>query len=111
MRFRHQLAACVSVALSFCGAQRIQGEPAPRALRIGASFASVHGDVGRWHATFTKALGERGAAGVALSAENDADLQIDQCDYLLRQSKVQTTTTPSRASWLARMPQAFLCLP
>ncbi|MFT5241751.1 MAG: D-xylose transport system substrate-binding protein [Candidatus Promineifilaceae bacterium] len=86
MRFRHQLAACVSVALSLCGAQRIQGEPAPRALRIGASFTSTQGDAGRWHATFTKALGERGAAGVALSAENDADLQIDQCDYLLRQS-------------------------
>jgi D-xylose transport system substrate-binding protein len=86
MRIRDQLATCICVALSLCGTQRIQGEPAPRALRIGDSFTSTQGDAGRWHATFTKALGERGAAGVALSAENDPGLQIDQCDYLLRQS-------------------------
>ena len=88
MRIRDQLATCICVALSLCAAPRTQAEtnPAPRALRIGASFTSTQGDAGRWHATFTKALGDRGAAGVALSAENDADLQIDQRDYLLRQS-------------------------
>ena len=82
LAFHVLIVVCLAFSLA---ANKIRADEERPEPRIGASFDTSDVDKVRWLKHFQASLESYGATCMALSADGDADIQQQQCDYLLRQ--------------------------